>query len=108
MEDSNVNKVRSLYKLNGKGMKMKKGEVMIIIKKKKYEWWNVRKEDGNDGFVNDKYVSEIENKVVKVKVRKNEKINEVKSVKKKRMVKKFVKKRRVRNVKDDGNKVRRK
>lgn len=63
---------------------------MYLLNKTNRDWWNVRKADGTDGFVPANYVKEIEPAVVKVKVRKPEKVREVTRVKKTQMVKQMV------------------
>lgn len=57
------------------------------------DWWNVRKGNGQDGFVPANYVKEIEPKVVMVQVRKPEVIKDVKKVKKTKMIKEIMEKR---------------
>lgn len=59
---------------------------MFLLNKTNNDWWNVRKANGQDGFVPANYVKVIEPKVVQVQVRVPEVIKETKRVKKTKMV----------------------
>jgi len=72
--------VRSQYPFEGQGMSMAKGEVMVLINKTNGDWWNVRKDNGQEGFVPANYVKEIEPKHMSVQVQRPEKIKEIKKV----------------------------
>lgn len=86
-----VPQVKSLYPFSGQGMSMTKGEVMVLLSKTNGDWWNVRKDGGQEGFVPANYVREIDPKPMSVPVQKPEKIKEVRKVKKTKMVRQTVK-----------------
>jgi len=90
VEDRLIPQVRSLYPFKGQDIEMEKGEVMFLLNKTNSDWWNVRKGNGQDGFVPAKYVREIEPKTIPVQVRVQEKVTEMRKVRKVRMVKKVV------------------
>ncbi|XP_049846907.1 spectrin beta chain, non-erythrocytic 1 isoform X2 [Schistocerca gregaria] len=90
VEERAIPQVIGIYDFSGQGMHMKKKEVLLLLNKTNSDWWNVRREDGTDGFVPANYVREIEPKVVKVQVRRPEKVREMRRVKKTRMVKQVV------------------
>ncbi|XP_039432326.1 spectrin beta chain, non-erythrocytic 1 isoform X2 [Culex pipiens pallens] len=91
--------VRSLYPFDGQGMKMAKGEVMILQNKTNPDWWNIRKLDGTEGFVPANYVKEIEARPVPCLIRKAEKVKVMQKVKKTILVKQVVPVKRVRPAK---------
>ncbi|XP_069954045.1 spectrin beta chain isoform X10 [Cherax quadricarinatus] len=86
------------YSFQGQGMHMVKGEMMFLINKTNRDWWNVRKNTGEEGFVPANYVRESEPKKINVRVKKEVKVPEKRMVPKTRMVKKTerVKKRKPR------------
>ncbi|XP_058446279.1 spectrin beta chain, non-erythrocytic 5 isoform X3 [Malaya genurostris] len=91
--------VRALYPFDGQGMKMAKGEIMILQNKTNPDWWNVRKLDGAEGFVPANYVKEIEARPVPCLIRKAEKVKVMQKVKKTILVKQVVPVKRVRPAK---------
>lgn len=91
--------VRALYPFDGQGMKMAKGEVMILQNKTNPDWWNIRKLDGVEGFVPANYVKEIEARPVPCLIRKAEKVKVMQKVKKTILVKQVVPVKRVRPAK---------
>ncbi|XP_055551148.1 spectrin beta chain, non-erythrocytic 1 isoform X2 [Wyeomyia smithii] len=91
--------VRALYPFDGQGMKMAKGEVMILQNRTNPDWWNVRKLDGVEGFVPANYVKEIEARPVPCLIRKAEKVKVMQKVKKTILVKQVVPVKRVRPAK---------
>lgn len=91
--------VRSLYPFDGQGMKMAKGEIMILQNKTNPDWWNIRKLDGTEGFVPANYVKEIEARPVPCLIRKAEKVKVMQKVKKTILVKQVVPVKRVRPAK---------
>ncbi|XP_058824690.1 spectrin beta chain, non-erythrocytic 1 isoform X6 [Topomyia yanbarensis] len=91
--------VRALYPFDGQGMKMAKGEFMILQNKTNPDWWNVRKLDGSEGFVPANYVKEIEARPVPCLIRKAEKVKAMQKVKKTILVKQVVPVKRVRPAK---------
>ncbi|KAK6631754.1 hypothetical protein RUM43_013818 [Polyplax serrata] len=82
--------VKSLYPFSGQGMDMQKNEVMLLLYKTNQDWWNVRKENGTEGFVPANYVKEIEGKVIPVQVQRPEKVKDVRKVKKTKTVRQTV------------------
>ncbi|XP_052120778.1 spectrin beta chain, non-erythrocytic 1 isoform X4 [Frankliniella occidentalis] len=107
-EERLVPQVKSQYPFNGQGMVMEKGEVMYLLNKTNDDWWNVRKTNGQDGFVPANYVREIEPKTVQVQVRRPEKIKEVKRIRKTKMVKQVIPVRKQKAPKPPGRTSRRK
>ncbi|XP_055643020.1 spectrin beta chain isoform X2 [Toxorhynchites rutilus septentrionalis] len=91
--------VRALYPFEGQGMKMAKGEIMILQNKANPDWWNVRKLDGLEGFVPANYVKEVEARPVPCLIRKAEKVKAMQKVKKTILVKQVVPVKRVRPAK---------
>lgn len=87
--------VKALYPFDGQGMKMTKGEVMILQNKTNNDWWSVRKIDGAEGFVPANYVREIEPKNVSCLVPKLEKVKTTQKVKKTILVNQTVPVKRV-------------
>ena len=67
---------------------------MTLLKKTNDDWWNVRKQNGQDGYVPASYVKEIEPKLLQVKKRKPETVTKVQKVKKTKMVEQKVKVKR--------------
>lgn len=61
---------------------------MFLINKTNDDWWNVRKANGEEGFVPANYVRESEPKKINVRVKKEVKVPEKKMVPRVRMVKK--------------------
>lgn len=82
--------VKALYPFDGQGMKMAKGESMVLLNKTNPDWWSVRKSDGVEGFIPANYVKEIEAKPVSCLMRKMEKVKAVQKVKKTVLVKQAV------------------
>ncbi|XP_071547281.1 spectrin beta chain, non-erythrocytic 5 isoform X4 [Panulirus ornatus] len=76
------------YQFQGQGMQMVKGETMFLINKTNNDWWNVRKANGEEGFVPANYVRDSEPKKINVRVKKEVKVPEKRMVPKTRMVKK--------------------
>ncbi|XP_055611321.1 spectrin beta chain, non-erythrocytic 1-like isoform X3 [Uranotaenia lowii] len=91
--------VRALYPFDGQGMKMAKGEIMILQNKTNNDWWNVRKLDGTEGFVPANYVKDIEARPVPCLIRKAEKVKVMQKVKKTILVKQVIPVKRVRPAK---------
>jgi spectrin beta len=96
METKNVTEVKMLphvkanYPFEGQGMKMFKGETMILINKTNPDWWSVRKIDGLEGFVPANYVKEIEPQPVNCLVKRTEKVKIPQKVKKTVLVREVV------------------
>ncbi|CAB4056725.1 SPTB [Lepeophtheirus salmonis] len=67
-EERLVPQVKTLYPYEGHGVSVIKGEILFLINKSNHDWWNIRKENGHDGFVPRNYVSEVDPKKVQVEV----------------------------------------
>ncbi|CAI4223262.1 unnamed protein product [Auanema sp. JU1783] len=50
-EDITVPQLEMLYKFDGNGMNVSKGEVLALLEKATPEWWRVLKQDGVEGYV---------------------------------------------------------
>lgn len=64
---------------------------MVLVSKTNNDWWQIKKADGNEGFVPANYVKEHDPKIVKKVVQKPVKIPEKVKVKKTVMKKEVVK-----------------
>lgn len=91
--------VKANYPFEGQGMRMAKGETMVLLNKTNPDWWSVRKSDGMEGFVPANYVKEIEAQSVPCVVRKMEKVKGVQKVKKTVLVKQIVPVKRIKPAK---------
>lgn len=91
--------VRASYAFDGQGMKMNKGEIMILQNRTNGDWWSVRKLDGSEGFIPANYVKEIESRLVACLVPKTEKVKTLQKVKKTILVRQVVPVKRVRPAK---------
>ncbi|QQP56332.1 Spectrin beta chain_ brain 4like, partial [Caligus rogercresseyi] len=69
-EERLVPQVKTLYPYEGHGVSVIKGELLFLINKSNNDWWNIRKENGDDGFVPRNYVKEVDPKKVQVEVTK--------------------------------------
>lgn len=98
-EDKVLPHVRASYAFDGQGMKMVKGEIMILLNKTNADWWSVRKLEGNEGFVPANYVKEVEPRAVPCLVPKMEKVRTVQKVKKTVLVRQVVPVKRVKPAK---------
>lgn len=87
--------VRSMFPFEGQGMKMDKGEVMLLKSKTNDDWWCVRKDNGLEGFVPANYVREIEPRAVPCIVPKAEKVKTLQKVKKTILVRQVVPVKRI-------------
>ncbi|XP_055376264.1 spectrin beta chain, non-erythrocytic 1 isoform X2 [Condylostylus longicornis] len=87
--------VKAMYSFDGQGMKMEKGEVMVLKNKTNADWWCVRKETGVEGFVPANYVREIEARQVPCIVPKAEKVKVIQKVKKTILVRQTVPVKRI-------------
>ena len=63
---------------------------MFLLDKTNQDWWNIRKNSGETGYVPANYVKEIEPKLVSVEVKKPIAVKDVKKVKKTQYVKQKV------------------
>ncbi|SPP87212.1 spectrin beta chain, non-erythrocytic 5 isoform X2 [Drosophila guanche] len=90
--------VRSQFPFEGQGMKMEKGEVMLLKSKTNDDWWCVRKDNGVEGFVPANYVREIEPRPVACIVPKAEKVKSLQKVKKTILVRQVVPVKRIKPV----------
>ncbi|XP_063699935.1 spectrin beta chain, non-erythrocytic 5 isoform X3 [Culicoides brevitarsis] len=91
--------VKAMYSYEGQGMKMAKGEILILHNKTNPDWWSVRKLEGQEGFVPASYVREIEPRQVPCLVRKAEKVKTTQKVKKTILVKEIVPVKRIKPAK---------
>lgn len=91
--------IKASYAFEGQGMKMAKGEIMILQNKTNGDWWSVRKLDGAEGFIPANYVKEIEPRLVPCLVPKTEKVKTTQKVKKTILVRQVVPVKRVRPAK---------
>lgn len=91
--------VKASYAFDGQGVKMVKGEIMILQNKTNADWWSIRKLDGTEGFVPANYVKEIEPRLVACLVPKTEKVRTMQKVKKTILVRKVVPVKRVKPAK---------
>ncbi|XP_040070142.1 spectrin beta chain, non-erythrocytic 1 [Ixodes scapularis] len=82
VEEKQVPQVRALYPFSGQNMQVHKGEVMTLLNRTNSDWWNVRQQNGEEGFVPANYVREVEPKLVKKTVKKPVVITERQRVKK--------------------------
>ena len=73
-------KVKTLYPYAGHGLEVKKGEVMFLLDKTNSDWWNIRKSNGDNGYVPANYVKEVEPKIVSVEVKKPVTVKDVRKV----------------------------
>ncbi|XP_042865885.1 spectrin beta chain, non-erythrocytic 5-like isoform X7 [Penaeus japonicus] len=91
MEMREVPTVVARYDFEGQGMHMTKREVLFLLNKTNDDWWNVRKANGDEGFVPANYVREGQPKKINVHVKKEVRVPKKKMVAKTKMVKQTVK-----------------
>lgn len=91
--------VKASYAFEGQGLRVAKGEIMILQNKTNADWWSIRKLDGTEGFVPANYVKEIEPRPVACLVPRTEKVRTTQKVKKTILVRKVVPVKRVRPAK---------
>lgn len=91
--------VRAMYPFEGQGMKMAKGEMMVLLNKTNPDWWSVRKSEGVEGFIPANYVKEIDPQPVPCLVRKMEKVKVVQKVKKTILTKQLIPVKRIKPAK---------
>ena len=60
IEERRVPQVKTLYPYTGHGLEVKKGEVMFLLDKTNSDWWNIRKANGDNGYVPANYVKEVD------------------------------------------------
>ena len=87
IEERKVPQVKTLYPYQGHGLEGKKGEVMFLLDKTNQDWWNIRKNNGANGYVPANYVKEIDPKIVSVEVKKPIVVKDVRKVKKTQYIK---------------------
>ena len=80
IEERRVPQVKTLYPYAGHGLEVKKGEVMFLLDKTNSDWWNIRKSNGDNGYVPANYVKEVEPKIVSVEVKKPVTVKDVRKV----------------------------
>lgn len=86
LDEKIIPQVRALYGFEDHGLKMNKGEVLILLNKCNADWWCVRKLDGTEGFAPANYIQEIEPRILQIPVKKPEKVRAIQKVKKTKMV----------------------
>ena len=79
--------MKTLYPYQGHGLDVTKGEVMFLLDKTNQDWWNIRKNNGDNGYVPANYVKEIDPKIVSVEVKKPIVVKDVRKVKKTQYIK---------------------
>nr|XP_022333961.1 spectrin alpha chain, non-erythrocytic 1-like isoform X4 [Crassostrea virginica] len=94
VETRKIPQVKAMYLYKGQGMKIEKGEVMLLVQRTNSDWWQIRKTDGSEGFVPANYVKEVEPKVTQKVVRRPTKVPEKVLVKKTVMKKEVVQKKK--------------
>ncbi|KAK6758912.1 hypothetical protein RB195_016254 [Necator americanus] len=65
-EEVTVPQIEMLYKYEGNGMTVVKGEVLALLEQSTPEWWRVLKQDGTEGFVPANYCRKVPGKTVTV------------------------------------------
>lgn len=98
-ENKMMTHVKASYAFEGQGVKISKGEVMILQNKSNADWWAIRKFDGTDGYVPANYVKEIEARPVPCLVPKTEKVKTMQKVRKTILVRQVVPVKRMRPAK---------
>ncbi|XP_022090941.1 spectrin beta chain, non-erythrocytic 5-like isoform X2 [Acanthaster planci] len=94
VEERTYPQVKAAYAFSGQGLKVSKGEILILVEKTNADWWNIRKASGQEGFVPANYVKETQPKVVKKKVQKRVRVPETVRVRKTKMRQEMVKRKR--------------
>ncbi|XP_078000869.1 spectrin beta chain, non-erythrocytic 5-like isoform X3 [Glandiceps talaboti] len=94
IEEKKFPQVKAMYAYKGQGMEVPKGEVMLLVSKTNKDWWNVRRVNGQEGFVPANYIKIIEPKVIQKKVQRKIKVPEKVKVKKTKFKQELVKKRK--------------
>ncbi|XP_069119024.1 LOW QUALITY PROTEIN: spectrin beta chain-like [Argopecten irradians] len=94
VETRKIPQVKAMYAYKGQGMKVDKGEIMIVVQRTNADWWQIRKSDGTEGFVPANYVADIDPKVTQKIVKRPTKVPEKVKIKKTVMKKELVKKKK--------------
>ena len=69
-EEQKVPQVKTPYPYQAHGLDVKKGEVMFLLDNTYQDWWNIWKNNGDNGYVPANYVKEIDPKILSVVVKK--------------------------------------
>ncbi|KAK7105089.1 spectrin beta chain, non-erythrocytic 5-like isoform X3 [Littorina saxatilis] len=96
VESRKIPQVKAMYAYKGQGLKVDKGEVMILLQRTNNDWWQIRKGDSTEGFVPSNYVKEVDAKVVQKVVKRPVKVPERVKVKKTVMKKEVVQRKKER------------
>ena len=56
--------MKTLYPYQGHGLDVKKGEVIFLLEKTNLDWFNIWKNNGDNGYVPANYIKEIDHKIV--------------------------------------------
>uniref|UniRef100_A0A1I7X991 SH3 domain-containing protein n=1 Tax=Heterorhabditis bacteriophora TaxID=37862 RepID=A0A1I7X991_HETBA len=73
-EDVTVPQIEMLYKYEGNGMIVSKGEILALLEQSTPEWWRVLKQDGTEGFVPANYCRTVIGETVSIFVSKYEEL----------------------------------
>lgn len=65
-EEVSVPQIEMVYKYEGNGMSVAKGEVLALLEQSTPEWWRVLKQDGTEGFVPANYCRKVPGETVTV------------------------------------------
>ncbi|KAE9418301.1 hypothetical protein Angca_009245, partial [Angiostrongylus cantonensis] len=65
-EEVCVPQIEMLYKYEGNGMSVVKGEILALLEQSTSEWWRVLKQDGTEGFVPTNYCRKVPGETVTV------------------------------------------
>ncbi|XP_071162084.1 spectrin beta chain-like isoform X8 [Mytilus edulis] len=93
IETRKIPQVKVSHAYIGQGMKVEKGDLLLLIQRTNSDWWQIRKGDGTEGFVPANYVKEVQPKVSQKVIRKPMKVKEKVKVKKTVMKKEVQKKK---------------
>ncbi|CAB3398580.1 unnamed protein product [Caenorhabditis bovis] len=65
-EEVTVPQIEAIYKYEGNGMKVAKGEILALLEKSTPEWWRALKRDGTEGYVPANYCRLVPGEMVTV------------------------------------------
>ncbi|KAG1650605.1 Spectrin beta chain [Nymphon striatum] len=76
IEEKRIQQVRAIYPFDKHGIEINKGEVLMLLEQTNDDWWNVRKNNGQEGYVPANYVKEIESRIVRKVTKQHTKVPE--------------------------------